>query len=82
MTSLGIVKVFCEIKSVEGAYYMTKVRFYEEAADELLKFAVIIAKSGDKWILLQTQGQRYLGGARRPQGAGREYCGYGQKRAV
>ena len=29
---------------------MTKVRFYEEAADELLKFAVIIAKSGDKWI--------------------------------
>lgn len=50
MTPLGIVKVFCEIKSVEGAYYMTKVRFYEEAADELLKFAVIIAKSGDKWI--------------------------------
>ena len=29
---------------------MTKVRFYEEAADELLKFAVIIAKSGDKWV--------------------------------
>ena len=50
MTPLGIVKVFCEIKSVEGAYYMTEVKFYEEAADELLKFAVIIAKSGDKWI--------------------------------
>lgn len=29
---------------------MTEVRFYEEAADELLKFAVIIARSGDKWI--------------------------------
>ncbi len=29
---------------------MTEVKFYEEAADELLKFAVIIARSGDKWI--------------------------------
>lgn len=31
---------------------MTKVRFYEEAADELLKFAVIIAKSGDGFSTL------------------------------
>ena len=29
---------------------MTAVKFYEEAADELLKFAVIIARSGDEWI--------------------------------
>lgn len=29
---------------------MTKVKFYENAADELLKFAVIIAKSGDQYV--------------------------------
>ena len=27
-----------------------KVRFYEEAEDELLKFAVIIAKAQNKWV--------------------------------
>ena len=29
---------------------MTRVRFYEEVADELLKFAVIIAKYEGKWV--------------------------------
>ena len=29
---------------------MTTVNFYEEAADEKLKFAVIIAKKDGKWI--------------------------------
>lgn len=29
---------------------MTSVRFYEEVADELLKFAVIIAKHKGKWV--------------------------------
>jgi len=28
----------------------TKVKFYEEVADDLLKFAVIIARTGGKWI--------------------------------
>ena len=30
---------------------MTKVKFYDEVDDELLKFAVIIAKSNGKWVL-------------------------------
>ena len=30
---------------------MLEVRFYEEVDDRLLKFAVIIAKSGGKWVL-------------------------------
>ena len=29
---------------------MTRVHFYEEVADELLKFAVIIAKHEGKWV--------------------------------
>ena len=29
---------------------MVKVRFYDEVDDSLLKFAVIIAKSADKWV--------------------------------
>lgn len=29
---------------------MTEVRFYEEADDELLKFAVILAKTEGKWV--------------------------------
>lgn len=29
---------------------MTQVRFYENINDELLKFAVIIAKTGGKWV--------------------------------
>ena len=29
---------------------MVEVRFYDEADDSLLKFAVIIAKSADKWV--------------------------------
>ena len=29
---------------------LMKVRFYEEAEDELLKFAVIIAKAQNKWV--------------------------------
>lgn len=29
---------------------MTEVKFYESVADELLKFAVIIARSDDKWV--------------------------------
>ena len=30
---------------------MTEVKFYDSVDDELLKFAVIIAKSGGKWVL-------------------------------
>ena len=30
---------------------MITVRFYEQAEDSLLKFAVILAKSGEKWVL-------------------------------
>lgn len=30
---------------------MLKVKFYEEVDDSLLKFAVIITKSGGKWVL-------------------------------
>lgn len=29
---------------------MTEVKFYESVDDSLLKFAVIIAKSGGKWV--------------------------------
>ena len=29
---------------------MTKVKFYDHVADELLKFAVIISKSNGKWV--------------------------------
>ena len=29
---------------------MVEVKFYDEAEDRLLKFAVIIAKSGDQWV--------------------------------
>lgn len=29
---------------------MTEVRFYESVADELLKFAVIAARTGGKWV--------------------------------
>lgn len=29
---------------------MTEVRFYEDAADELLKFAVIFAKTQNKYV--------------------------------
>ena len=29
---------------------MLEVRFYEQVADELLKFAVIISKTKDKWV--------------------------------
>ena len=30
---------------------MLEVRFYDTADDALLKFAVIISKSGDKWVI-------------------------------
>lgn len=30
--------------------YMTKIKFYENAEDELLQFAVIISKSQNKYI--------------------------------
>lgn len=29
---------------------MVKVNFYEDVADDLLKFAVIIARTGGKWV--------------------------------
>ena len=29
---------------------MVQVKFYDEADDQLLKFAVIIAKTGNKWV--------------------------------
>lgn len=29
---------------------MTEVRFYDKVEDSLLRFAVIIARSGDKWV--------------------------------
>lgn len=29
---------------------MTKVRFYDQADDELLKFAVIVSRHKDKWV--------------------------------
>ena len=29
---------------------MVEVKFYDEVDDSLLKFAVIIAKSDDKWV--------------------------------
>ncbi len=29
---------------------MVKVKFYDEIDDRLLKFAVIIAKTDDKWV--------------------------------
>ena len=29
---------------------MTEVKFYDEVDDELLKYAVIIAKTDDKWV--------------------------------
>ncbi|MDE6674309.1 MAG: NUDIX domain-containing protein [Acetatifactor sp.] len=29
---------------------MTEVRFYDKVKDSLLRFAVIIARSGDKWV--------------------------------
>ena len=54
---------------------MTEVKFYEEAADELLKFAVIIARSGDKWIFCKRRDRdtwEAPGGHREP----------GEKRAV
>ena len=51
---------------------MTTVNFYEEAADEKLKFAVIIAKKGRKVDLLQAQGTGHIRNSRRTQGAGRK----------
>lgn len=32
---------------------MTQVKFYDEVDDSLLKFAVILAKSGGKWVFCQ-----------------------------
>ena len=32
---------------------MIEVKFYDGAADDLLKFAVIIARQDGKWIFLQ-----------------------------
>ncbi len=29
---------------------MKKVQFYDKVEDSLLRFAVIIARSGDKWV--------------------------------
>ena len=34
---------------------MVKVRFYDDIDDSLLKFAVIIAKSADKWVFCKHQ---------------------------
>ena len=35
---------------------MVEVKFFEEVNDELLKFAVIIAKSNGKWVLCKQKG--------------------------
>lgn len=43
------------LQSQKGAEkeVMTQVKFYDEVDDSLLKFAVIIAKSGGKWVFCQ-----------------------------
>ena len=51
---------------------MTVVKFYDEAADELLRFALILAKNQDKWVICKHRrretleipgGHRELGGS-------------------
>lgn len=44
-----------EIYHLDGSFYfqgvnMIEVKFYDQVADELLKFAVIIAKTEEKWV--------------------------------
>ena len=41
-------ELFCHTARNEGC--VAEVRFYESAEDSLLKFAVILAKSGGKWV--------------------------------
>lgn len=61
---------------------MTKVRFYEQVEDSLLKFAVVIARSNGKWVLCKHRDRNTLEipGGHREQGesildaAKRELC--------
>jgi 8-oxo-dGTP diphosphatase len=35
----------------KGVRYMVEVKFYEEVEDRLLKFAVIVARSSNQWVI-------------------------------
>lgn len=39
---------------------MVEVKFYDNVADEFLKFAVIISKTDNKWVFCLTQRKRDL----------------------
>lgn len=57
---------------------MTRVNFYEHAEDRLLKFAVILSKTGDKWVLCKHKERDTY----EVPGTGRNYTGCSKKGAL
>ena len=53
---------------------MTEIKFYENIADELLKFAVIVSKAQNKYVFCKHRNRDQDGGAEFPAEAEIRFC--------
>ena len=68
-----------KIVKYEGMFEMTEIKFYESIADELLKFAVIFAKTQNKYVFCKHKDRDTW---EVPGGHRGKYNGYGKTGTV